>query len=258
MVKIQVFFLVSGLLLSSFSQSQELIWPDGRAKAVSLSYDDSLNSQLDYVLPALDAHNFKASFYILPNSSVVNDRMDEWRAAAAHGHELGNHSVYHPCSASLPNREWVAAHHDLDRYSIEQIVEEVTTANTFLKAVDGKTERTFTAPCGDVSVAGDNYLNEIREGFIAIKGQGVESGFSIVWNPTEVTGEQLIDHIKSVPAGVSLINIIFHGVGGDYLSVSSVAHSKLLHFLASNSEIYYVDSFVNIMKYKNKLDRDSD
>jgi len=248
-----VFLFVSVFLMSNFShsQAQALIWPGGRPMAVSLSYDDALNSQLDYAIPALDAHDLKASFYILPSSPVMNDRLGEWRAAAEAGHELGNHTVYHPCSASLPNREWVAAHHDLDRYSVEKIVEEVATANTFLKAIDGKIERTFTAPCGDIVVGGEKYLNKIREDFIAIKGQGAESGFSIVWSPTQVTGEQLINFIEHVPAGVSLINIVFHGVGGDYLSVSSAAHSKLLDFLVRNSEIYYVDSFINIMKYRN-------
>lgn len=253
MIRIHVILLLHGLLISSVSLSQELIWPGGRTMAVSLSYDDALDSQLDYAVPALDARNLKASFYILPNSPVMNARMAEWRAAAERGHELGNHSVYHPCSASLPNREWVAVHHDLDRYSIEQIVEEVSTANTFLKALDGELERTFTPPCGDVAVEGENYINKIKEGFVAIKGQGVGSGFSIVWNPTMLTGEQLIDYIERVPDDVSLINIVFHGVGGDYLSVSSSAHVKLLDFLVVNSEIYYVDSFINIMKYKNRL-----
>jgi len=134
----------------------------------------------------------------------------------------------------------------------------VATANTFLKAIDGGLDRTFTAPCGDVVVAGESYLNKIKDNFIAIKGQGVESGFSIVWSPEGATGDQLIDYIERVPAGASLVNIIFHGVGGDYLSVSSAAHSELLGFLVSNAEIYYVDSFINIMEYKNKLEHEAD
>jgi len=260
MKRLYVCLLVAWTLISSSfpSHAQGFIWPGGRSMAVSLSYDDALSSQLDNAIPALDAHNIKASFYILPSSSVMNERMAEWRAAAATGHELGNHSVNHPCSASLPNRDWVAEHHDLDRYSIEEIVEEVATANTFLKAIDGGLDRTFTAPCGDVVVAGESYLNKIKDNFIAIKGQGVESGFSIVWSPEGATGDQLIDYIERVPAGASLVNIIFHGVGGDYLSVSSAAHSELLGFLVSNAEIYYVDSFINIMEYKNKLEHEAD
>ena len=240
-----------GLSFPAFSQESdpEVIWPDGRKIAVSLSYDDSLNSQLDNALPALDKHKFKASFYILPNSDVINTRMQEWKALAENGHELGNHSVNHPCRASLPDREWVADHHDLDKYTVTQMLEELNTANTFLKALDGKTQRTYTVPCGDVLIAGENYLSIASDLFVAIKGQGVEKGFSVSWAPSDVSGEQLIEYIRNVPETVALINILFHGVGGDYLSVSTQAHMQLLDFLAKHQETYYVDSYINIMQY---------
>lgn len=243
--------LTLGLSLPAFSQESdpEVIWPDGRKIAVSLSYDDALNSQLDNALPALDKHKFKASFYILPNSEVINSRMQEWKALAENGHELGNHSVNHPCRASLPDREWVAAHHDLDTYSVAQMLEELKTANTFLKALDGKTQRTYTVPCGDVLIAGENYLSKASELFVAIKGQGVEKGFSVLWAPSDVSGKQLIEYIRNVPETVALINILFHGVGGDYLSVSTQAHVQLLDYLAKHHETYYVDSYINIMQY---------
>ena len=63
--------------ISTLSQEtdQRVIWPEGRKIAVSLSYDDALNSQLDKALPALDKHKFKASFYVLANSDVMNTRM---------------------------------------------------------------------------------------------------------------------------------------------------------------------------------------
>jgi len=56
----------------------------------------------------------------------------------------------------------------------------------------------------------------------------------------------------------ALINIVSHGVGGDYLSLSlsSAAHSKRLNFPVSHSEINYVDSFTDTLKYKNKLKRE--
>jgi peptidoglycan/xylan/chitin deacetylase (PgdA/CDA1 family) len=243
--------LTLGLSFPAFTQEsgQAVIWPDGRKIAVSLSYDDALNSQLDNALPALDKHKFKASFYIVPNSDVINKRMQEWKALTENGHELGNHSVYHPCRASLPNREWVAAHHDLDKYTVAQMLEELNTANTFLKALDGKTQRTYTVPCGDTLIAGENYLNNASELFVAIKGQGVEKGFSVLWAPSDVSGEQLLEYLNNVPENVSLVNILFHGVGGDYLSVSTQAHVQLLDYLAQHQETYYVDSYINIMQY---------
>jgi hypothetical protein len=38
-----------------------------------------------------------------------------------------------------------------------------------LHAIDGKTERTFAVPCGDLSAAGENYIAAIKADFVAIK-----------------------------------------------------------------------------------------
>ncbi len=235
----------------SFSETPNarVEWPGGAKIAVSLSYDDALASQLDHAIPALDKHQFKASFYVLPNSSVMTSRLDEWRQIARNGHELGNHSVYHPCSASLPDRSWVPKHHDLDAYSVERMSEELRVANTFLKALDGKHERTYTVPCGDLKINGKAYLPEVSQLFVAYKGQGLEQGFSVLWAPAEVSGPELLEYLKAVPEGISLVNILFHGVGGDYLSVSAKAHEELLNFLSENRDSYYVDTYLNIMKH---------
>jgi len=238
--------------MNSFKvKAKDFIWPGGAKIAISLSYDDALNSQLDNAIPALDKYNFKASFYVLPNSTVIRDRMEEWRSAAKNGHELGNHSLYHPCSASLPNRGWVPPHHDLDQYTLIKMIEELSTTNTFLTAIDGNNERTYTPPCGDLTISGKNYLPKVKNNFVAIKGQGIASGFSVLWAPSDVSNVQLIEDIKNISPDVSLINILFHGIGGDHLSVSTKAHAELLKFLSNNQETYYVDSFINIMKYKN-------
>lgn len=226
-------------------------WPRGERMAVSLSYDDAIDSQLDNAIPALDRHNLRASFYLTLASPTLKTRLDEWRAAAANGHELGNHTIYHPCSTSLPDREWVASYYNIDNYQIEKIVHETNVANSYLHAIDGETERTYTPPCGDTVVSGKDYIPAIRNLFVSVKGfELVEPGFATIWGPTESSGQTLIDRVKTESAkGTKLFNIIFHGIGGDYLTVSSKAHEELLEFLANNQEIYWVDSYLNISKY---------
>lgn len=46
-----------------------------------------------------------------------------------------------------------------------------------------------------------------------------------------------------------MINLTFHGIGGDYLSVSNEAHEELLAYLAAHRKSYWTDTFINIMKY---------
>jgi len=226
-------------------------WPDGQKMAISLSYDDALASQLDNAIPALNKHGFVASFYLTLASPTVMQRLTEWRAAAQQGHELGNHTIYHPCSAALPNREWVPSYYNIDEYEVDEIVHEVTVANSFLHAIDGRSERTLTPPCGDIIVSGEDYLPAVREQFVAIKGfESEDQSFASLWGPVGASGSELIERISAEAAkGTRLFNILFHGVGGDYLTVSSEAHDQLLQFLADNSETFWVDSYINIMKY---------
>src|SRR5687768_4418779 len=88
-------------------RSPAFAWPHGARAAVSLAYDDALDSQLDHALPALDRYGLKASFYLTLSNPAVAGRMEEWRAAARRGHELGNHSLFHQCARSKPGRDWV-------------------------------------------------------------------------------------------------------------------------------------------------------
>lgn len=237
---------------------QAFAWPNGARAAVSLSYDDALPSQLDHALPALDALNLKATFYLTLASETVAKRLPEWRAAAAHGHELGNHSLYHPCSRSKPGRDWVAPQRDLDKISVAAQREELLLANSFLHAIDGRSERTFTVPCGDLLAAGQPYLPAVRGVFVGIKARdgGVVADMARLdaedvgtADPTGATAERLIALVDEAAARGTLVSITFHGVGGDYLSVSQQAHEALLRHLKAHPERFWVDSFVNIMRW---------
>jgi len=237
--------------LCDVAADEQFLWPDGQKMAISLSYDDAIDSQLDNAIPALNSYGLRGSFYLTLASSSLVARLNEWRTAAAQGHELGNHTIYHPCSAALPDREWVASYYNIDDYQVAEIVHEVTVANSFLHAVDGRTERTYTPPCGDIVVSGESYLPSIRDLFVSIKGfEEVEQGFAETWGLAGVSGQIIVNRVRSEEAkGTKLINIIFHGIGGDYLTTSSEAHDHLLEYLAKNQEIYWIDSYINIMKY---------
>ena len=70
-------------------------WPEGARAAVSLTYDDGLDSQLDHVVPALEARNLKATFFLVQEN--VDERIADWVEIARRGQEIGNHTVSHQC-----------------------------------------------------------------------------------------------------------------------------------------------------------------
>lgn len=234
---------------------QAFHWPGNQKMAINLSYDDALNSQLDNAIPSLNKYGIKGSFYLPTSYPPVAERMSDWRIAAAQGHELGNHTVYHRCSASLPGREWVTPGQDLDQYSLQQIKSEVVAANAVLESIDGKTARTFAPPCDDIVIAGENYLPIIEEYFVGIRGHmKLPAGFDAYLVPDGACVElSLIEQVKKeADKGTKLLNIIFHGIGGDYLSVPGDEHDSLLDYLSENRQKYYVDSCINVMKFVNQ------
>jgi peptidoglycan/xylan/chitin deacetylase (PgdA/CDA1 family) len=238
--------------------AQSFKWPNGQKAAVSLAYDDALDSQLDNAIPALNKYGLKGTFYLQLSSAVIDKRLPEWRAAAKKGHELGNHTLFHQCSKSKPGRDWVGVHRDLDKVSVEQMKDQVIMANTMLYSIDGKRDRTFTAPCIDKEAGGQNYIDAVKAEFVAIKLEGgnvvpdmnkLDPYAVPVAFPAGVTGQQLIDIVKEAAAKGTMANFTFHGVGGDHLTTSTEAHEELLKYLAANKKIYWVDTFVNEMKY---------
>jgi peptidoglycan/xylan/chitin deacetylase (PgdA/CDA1 family) len=235
-------------------------WPGGQKAAVSLGYDDALDSQLDNAIPALDRHGLKGTFYVVPANPPLQLRMDDWRAAARNGHELGNHSLFHQCSAKGEGRSWVKPERDLDAVTVAQMQEQVALANAFLQALDGRSDaRTFTAPCGDRKARDGDYINALGDLFVGIKMVG---GTAVVPDmaaldprnvpahvPVDATGAQLIALVKEAARRGSMISFTFHGIGGDHLSVSTRAHEELLAFLDAHRDTYWTATFLEQMRW---------
>lgn len=259
-LRVVIAFAAVGLAapFASAGEREAFHWPDGQRAAVSLGYDDALHSHLDNALPALDRHGFKGSFYLSLSGDTLRTRLPEWRAAAARGHELGNHTLFHQCSGSIEGRAWVEPHRDLDTTSAAQMRDQVLLANVMLGAIDGRRERTLAVPCGDVMAAGENYIELVKDGFVAIRlghGAVVEDMLALdphavsVGTPAGVTGAQLIARVEEAARKGTMANFTFHGVGGDHLMVSNAAHEALLAHLASHPDVYWVATFVEIMKH---------
>ncbi|SDH15541.1 MULTISPECIES: polysaccharide deacetylase family protein [unclassified Duganella] len=249
-------FLSAAPALANAENGIRFHWPQGQRAAVSLAYDDALDSQLDVALPTLDKYGLKGSFYLQLSNPAVDRRLAGWRAAATHGHELGNHSLFHQCS--LRTHDWVQPQRNLDTTSVAQMQDQLALANTMLYAIDGKRERTYTVPCGDTLAAGADYLPAVAPSFVAIKvaGQAVTPSMAAlnphavgVYAPEGLSGQQLIALVQQAAAQGTMVNFTFHGVGGDYLSTSAAAHEELVSYLAANRQLYWTDTFLNIMTY---------
>ncbi|MDZ7691647.1 MAG: polysaccharide deacetylase family protein [Balneolaceae bacterium] len=85
---------------------------NGKQAAVALTYDDALAVQLQHAVPLLDSLDLKATFYLTGYFPGFRNHIDAWKEVAVNGHELGNHTLFHPCKGG-PGREWVQPDYDL-------------------------------------------------------------------------------------------------------------------------------------------------
>jgi peptidoglycan-N-acetylglucosamine deacetylase len=121
-------------------------WPDGSRAALSLSFDDARASQVTQGLALLQRLDAPATFFVLPHA--VRRKVRSWRAIAERGHEIGNHSVRHPCSKSLqfPRKQ------PLEDLTVADIEADLEAANRQLEGLLGITPRVFAYPCGQTFV----------------------------------------------------------------------------------------------------------
>lgn len=246
-------------LAATTSSAQEAGPWNGKRAAVSLTYDDALDVHLDNAVPLLDSLSLKATFYLTGSFPGFKNRIVEWRATGQNGHELGNHTLFHPCLGG-PGREWVQPDYDLNSFTPNRMVDEIEMTNVLLQTLDGRTERTFAYPCGDKTAGGSSYVDDIKDGFLATR--GVQGGISTVTHtnlsnvPTYVisgqTGPELIKLVEQAMEQEGLVVFLFHGVGGGHnLNVSLEAHRQLLNFLKNNEQALWIAPMADIATFLN-------
>ena len=127
-------------------------WPGGKRAAVSLTFDDARLTQPDIGIPTLDRFGVKGTFYVTPRNMA--DRVDAWKAAVANGHDFGNHTLTHPCSA---NFRWENAK-VLEDMTLDDIETELLDASVQIEEMLGVTPTTFAYPCGQTFVGRGEHL----------------------------------------------------------------------------------------------------
>jgi peptidoglycan/xylan/chitin deacetylase (PgdA/CDA1 family) len=218
-------------------------WPQGARAAVSLTYDDGLDSQLDNVLPALNRFDFKATFFLTKVN--VEARINDWRAVGAAGHEIGDHTVNHPCR--LGSIDPTA----FDRTEIEGM-EQFLAAN-----FDKGRVPIFAYPCGLLGLGEGGELPEqiryvrlLEKYFVAARAVGGEPNdprlvsarrYALqAFEPTydrDVPG-RAFDYVRTAVARGAWAILVFHEVIPERLGEGDTSirtHESILEWLRSEN-----------------------
>ncbi len=243
------------LLVSPFAGFAQfnVAW-QGKKCAVVLTYDDAINEHLDKATPLLDSLGLKATFYVTAFSQSVQNRMNEWKKLSVNGHELGNHTLFHPCLGGK-GREWVRPEYDMHNYTVQRMVDETRMTNLFLQSLDGNSKRTFAFTCGDMKIGDSSFIGAMKNDFVAARAVRNEMHkinevdlYNVdCYMVNNHTAEQMIGWTKKAMETNSLLVILFHGVGGgNPLNVDVAAHREFLQFLKQNEKDIMIAPMVNV------------
>ncbi len=234
-----VFFSVSQLN----AQSPHFVWPEGKKMAISLSFDDARDSNVENGLPLFDEYGIKATFFIVPAAADRN--IKAWKEAVKNGHELGNHTIEHPCSG---NFVW-ARHKALENYTLGKMEKELLDANKWIEENFETSVAVFAYPCGQHYVGAgihhESYVPLVAKHFLAGRNWLNESpvdpfhGDLALLNGMEMdnkTFEDLLPHITSAKENAQWLVLAGHDIGEDARQTTSIKMLRELIEYAQNEE----------------------
>jgi peptidoglycan-N-acetylglucosamine deacetylase len=226
-------------------------WPQNRTAAISLTFDDAMQTQLDNAGPILKKHGLTGTFFVITGSlNSWRKRVEDWKELAAEGNEIGSHTVNHPCL--LKNIKFHS-----QSYTPEMMLKEIRdSCQDIVKQLGTHRGLTFAYPCGDMTFGPPaqqvrnqaRYLDYLAEYCFAAR--GYNSWAPVVpqdLNPLTVPVlgwtlgrdfPSLLAMLEPVRQGRHWGVFVFHGVGGQWLSIRSQTLDELASYLSRHSEIW--------------------
>ncbi len=210
-------------------------WPDGKKAAFMMMFDDGCPSHVNNAIPELAKRNLTGTFYVIPNKGEYKARLAFWENEAPEIPEImfGNHSYSHKGYSS-----------------VEDADEEMVKANdNILKLFPGKTPRliSYASPGGvKHAISGDQIQQIAAKHNLVIRPTFQGHGAAIHYK----TGESILKDIDKAETGGEAAYVIFHGVGGDWISFPMDQFTTLLDGLETRRDSVWIADPISIHKYE--------
>lgn len=202
---------------------------DGRTAAISLQFDDSMNSQVQNALPLLAKYKILSTFFICPGTGHYKPNAKIWENDVLRaGHELGNHTFTHKgaTNADEADREIKGCSEVLTRIYVNQ-------PRLLPFAIPGGVPWQMTAQEETQLLTKYRLFATPRREFFADN-----TGNS---DPCAIPQTALKNR--------SWIQFGMHGVGGEWLSTSVANLTRILDFLVAHQDEIWTAPTGNIYQY---------
>ena len=234
-------------------------WPDEYQGAISLTFDDGMQSQLDVAIPILNEYNLRGTFYINPRGDDWQERLAPWREVALSSHEVGNHTVNHPCSRNFSFSKDAKG---LETMTLADVEADIVEASRRLRLlIPEQEDLTFCYPCYHDYVGEgptrQSYVPIVAKYFPAARGRGevannpllVDLHYLWSWPAERMSGPELVGLAERTVSQGQWGILTFHGIQQGHLSVADVDFRELCVFLARNRERIWVAPVVTVARY---------
>ena len=209
--------------------------------AVSLTFDDGTDNQLDNAVPPLDELGLRATFYLHARDKLMQTRSAEWQAVARSGHEIGNHTLSHKCS-----NNFTGSRGGLEDCTLDDIEQDILRAQERLAKIAPQQQSwTFAYPChGQFVGTGESqqsYVPVVARHFLAGRGLseygfGNQPGYFDLASAggirvDRMSGFEMIGLVEELTTRGQWIILVFHDIDGGVLSVAGDDYRMLLRYL---------------------------
>lgn len=231
-------------------------WPDGCEGAVSLTFDDAAPTHREVVIPLLDRYRLPGTFYMPVGGPGWMDHIPFWRTSARHGHEIGNHSIYHPCSQ---NFDFITPDRAIESYTIDQYEAEVVEASRIIRdAIPEQGQHSYCYPCYHSWVGSgasrQSIVPVIARHFPAARGFGerpnhpeqCELEYLWAWAVEGQSADQMISYAEDAARQGRWAIFCFHGVGGDHIHIEADAFERLVRHLSEHRHRLWTDTMTAV------------
>jgi oligosaccharide reducing-end xylanase len=210
-------------------------WRGFRNAAVSYTFDDNSPNQFSIAQPMLDAKGFKATFFCI----VGNLTSAQWstiKNCAAHGHEIGSHTLTHP---------------DLTKLSQSQLINEESGSKHLIQSHTGQNCVSVAYPY--CTVPNESITSQYYSFARSCNGSLVPSSPSDMLTIGAMGPDQIDMNTASDNAanGGNWLVWLIHGIDNDpaCCPTSSSILQRNIDYVAGNPGRWWIDTFGNVSRY---------
>jgi len=229
-------------------------WKDDKTAAFSVGGDDSLRSQLFFAIPEMDRHGLHGTWWVNPGRGGSKNYKNEddiwancwiacyedWKAAAARGHDFANHTMHHLGAQTYAEAE----------SEIRQTAEAIWAANPRQRL------QLFDRGGGTSWGISDQELERILRKYDCVWGRG--GGIEDPTWEVNPSAARLRGYVDSAIHEGSWHHVAFHGIGPACEwggPVDGEAFVALLDYLGEKREQVWCGTHTEVHKYEQERSR---